>query len=109
MSEDKEFYDIPEVRENYLAHRRRPDNPNDALERPLFLELTGNLTNLDIIDLGCGDASFGNTALLQGARSYEGIEVSSSMLDIAHQTLAGTSGKVRHESIETWRAKALTR
>lgn len=106
MSEDKEFYDIPEVLEYYLAHRRRPDNPNDALERPLFLELAGNLTNLDIIDLGCGDASFGSYALLQGARSYEGIEVSSEMLDIARQTLAGTSGKVCHESIETWRAKA---
>lgn len=104
MSEDKEFYDIPDVHKYYLAHRRRPDNPNDTLERPVFLELTGNLTNLDIIDLGCGDASFGKDALLQGARSYEGIEVSSSMLDIARQTLAGTSGKVRHESIATWRA-----
>lgn len=26
MSEDKEFYDIPEVLEYYLAHRRRPDS-----------------------------------------------------------------------------------
>ncbi|BDA66922.1 Methyltransferase type 11 [Calothrix sp. PCC 7716] len=106
MSEDKEFYDNPEVLRYYLVHRRRPDNPNDALERPIFLELAGNLTNLDIIDLGCGDASFGSYALLQGARSYEGVEVSSSMLDIARQTLAGTSGKVRHESIQTWQAKA---
>jgi hypothetical protein len=55
---------------------------------------------------GCGNASFGSYALLQGARSYEGIEVSSSMFDIARQTLAGTSGKVRNESIETWRAKS---
>ena len=104
MSEDKEFYDIPAVQKYYIAHRRRPDNPNDALERPLFLELAGNLTNLDIIDLGCGDASFGSYALLQGARSYKGIEVSSEMLDIARQTLAGTVGKVRHESIATWQA-----
>ncbi|OKH53759.1 hypothetical protein NIES2101_09915 [Calothrix sp. HK-06] len=106
MSEDKEFYDIPEVLEYYLAHRRRPDNPNDALERPIFLELAGNLINLDIVDLGCGNAEFSSYALLQGARSYEGIEASSSMLDIACQTLAGTSGKVRHQSIETWRTKA---
>jgi SAM-dependent methyltransferase len=106
MSKDKEFYDIPEVLGYYLARRGYPDNPNDTLERPLFLELAGNFTNLDIIDLGCGDASFGKDALLQGARSYEGIEVSSSMLDIARQTLAGTSGKVRHESIQTWKAKA---
>ncbi|RUT10195.1 hypothetical protein DSM106972_006900 [Dulcicalothrix desertica PCC 7102] len=42
MSEDKEFYDIPEVLKYYIAHRRRPDNPNDALERPIFLELAGN-------------------------------------------------------------------
>jgi SAM-dependent methyltransferase len=106
MSEDKEFYDVPDVLKYYLARRGHPDNPNDALERPLFLELAGNLTNLDIIDLGCGDASFGKDALLQGARSYEGIEISSSMLDIARQTLAGTSGKVRHGSIQTWQAKA---
>jgi hypothetical protein len=45
MSSDKEFYDNPEVRTNYLAQRDRPDNPNDALERPLFLELAGDLTN----------------------------------------------------------------
>lgn len=54
---------------------------------------------------GCGDASFGYYALLQGARSYEGIEISSEMLDIARETLAGTSGKLRHESIETWQAR----
>ncbi|RUT10196.1 methyltransferase [Dulcicalothrix desertica PCC 7102] len=62
--------------------------------------------NLDIIDLGCGDASFGNTALLQGAHSYEGIEVSKAMLDIARQTLAGIFGEVRHQNIQTWQAKA---
>jgi SAM-dependent methyltransferase len=106
MSEDKEFYDIPEVLEYYLAHRGHPDNPNGSLERPVFLELAGNLTNLDIIDLGCGDACFGKDALLEGAGSYEGIEISKAMFNIAHQTLAGTSGKVRHESIETWQAKA---
>ncbi|MBW4512766.1 MAG: methyltransferase domain-containing protein [Scytonematopsis contorta HA4267-MV1] len=105
MPEDKEFYDIPEVLENYLAHRRRPDNPNNALERPLFLELAGDLSNLDIIDLGCGDASFGKEALLQGASSYEGVEVSEAMFDVARKTLVGTSGKVHHESIEKWRAK----
>lgn len=106
MSNSKEFYDDPEVRANYLAHRRRPDNPNDVLERPLFLELAGELTNLDIIDLGCGDASFGKEALLQGARSYQGIEISEAMVNIAHQMLADTTGKVIHESIETWRAQS---
>lgn len=101
----QEFYDNPEVRAQYLAHRDRSDNPNDALERPLFLELAGNLSNLDIIDLGCGDAAFGKEALQQGARSYTGIEVSKSMVDLARQTLANTPGKVYLESIETWQAE----
>ena len=105
MSRDQEFYDNPDVRAKYLAHRARPDNPNDALERPLFLELAGNLSNLDIVDLGCGDAAFGREALRQGARSYTGIEVSKTMVHIARQTLANTSGKVYLKSIETWQAQ----
>ncbi|MBE9079074.1 class I SAM-dependent methyltransferase [Romeria aff. gracilis LEGE 07310] len=106
MTEGKPFYDNPGVQEQYFAHRARPDNPNDVLERPLFLELVGNLGNLDIVDLGCGDASFGKEALLQGARSYTGIEVSRAMVDIAQQKLIETSGKIYHEGIETWRSQA---
>lgn len=106
MTGDKAFYDNTEVRAKYLAHRARPDNPNNTLERPLFLELAGDLSNLDLVDLGCGDASFGKEALLQGARSYIGIEVSQAMVDIARQTLVNTSGKIHHESMEAWRAQS---
>ena len=104
MPNDKPFYDDERIQEIYFAHRKRPDNPNDALERPLFLELAGDLVGLDIIDLGCGDASFGKEALDQGARSYEGIEVSAAMLERARENLAHTSGQLRHEPIENWRA-----
>lgn len=101
----QEFYDRPEVRTRYLAHRARSDNPNDTLERPIFLELAGDLSNLDIIDLGCGDALFGKEALLRGAQSYIGVEVSKAMVDIALETLTGTSGRIHHESIETWKVQ----
>lgn len=104
MSGDNEFYDNPEVQSQYLAHRNRSDNPNDTLERPIFLELTGDLRDLDIIDLGCGNAAFGKEALQQGARSYEGIEAAQAMVDLACQMLAGTSGQVRHEKIELWQS-----
>ncbi|MGG6295777.1 methyltransferase domain-containing protein [Leptolyngbya sp. AN02str] len=106
MSENQEFYDNLDVRANYFAHRRRPDNPNDALERPLFLELAGQLANLDMIDLGCGDASFGQEALFQGARSYRGLEASQTMVDMARQVLANTPGEVVHERIEAWQAQS---
>lgn len=104
MAEDR-FYDNPAVRAKYLAHRAQPDNPNDTIERPIFLELAGDLNKLDIVDLGCGDAAFGQQAFRQGARSYTGIEVSQAMVELARQTLADTSGKVHHQSIETWRAE----
>lgn len=106
MAEHKEFYDNSDVRARYIAHRAQPDNPNDTLERPIFLELAGNLKQLDIIDLGCGDASFGRDALLQGARSYIGIEASSGMVDLALATLTNPSGTVHHGRIETWKAQS---
>lgn len=104
MSSAEEFYNNPEVQAKYFAHRTQVDNPNNALERPIFLELAGNLSDLDIVDLGCGDAAFGKEALLQGARSYLGIEASQVMVHIARQTLANTS-EIRHESIEAWQAE----
>ncbi len=106
MAKDKAFYDQDDVLATYLAHRQRPDNPNDALERPVFLELAGNLQNIDIIDLGCGDAVFGKEALEKGASSYLGIEVSEAMIGLATNNLKHTVGKVRQESIENWRAQA---
>ncbi|NJL20052.1 MAG: methyltransferase domain-containing protein [Leptolyngbyaceae cyanobacterium SM1_3_5] len=105
MPSAEEFYDNPEVQARYFAQRLQPDNPNNTLERPIFLELVGELSNLSIVDLGCGDAAFGREALLQGARSYLGIEASQAMVNVARQTLANTPGKVRHASIETWQAE----
>jgi SAM-dependent methyltransferase len=106
MPDHEEFYDNPDVRAKYNAHRTQPDNPNDMLERPIFLELAGNLNQLDIIDLGCGDASFGKEALLQGARSYTGIEASRAMVDLALEQLTNTAGKVHYERLETWKAQS---
>ncbi|HEY9620257.1 MAG TPA: class I SAM-dependent methyltransferase [Crinalium sp.] len=106
MSNHEEFYDNPDIRARYFAHRIQPDNPNDTLERPIFLDLVGNFKQLDIIDLGCGDASFGKEALLQGARSYIGIEASRAMVDIALAQLTNTPGNVRHQRIESWTAQS---
>ncbi|MCA9839086.1 MAG: methyltransferase domain-containing protein [Trueperaceae bacterium] len=105
MTKDKAFYDQDEVLAIYLAHRQRRDNPNDALERPVFLDLAGDLRNLDIIDLGCGDAAFGREALSGGARSYLGIELAEGMVQLALENLADTSGKVERKGIEDWQAQ----
>lgn len=68
------FYDDDAVFATYMARRNRPDNPNDTLEKPVVLELAGDLANRRILDLGCGDADFGRLALDQGCQSYLGVE-----------------------------------
>jgi SAM-dependent methyltransferase len=108
VTDHEEFYDRDDVLENYLRHRRRADNPNDAIERPIFLQVAGDLKGLDIIDLGCGDALFGREALERGARTYLGVEVSARMAALARSNVAGMAGRVENMSIEDWRAEPAT-
>lgn len=96
------FYDDDTVFATYMASRQRPDNPNDTLEKPVLLELAGDLTGRRILDLGCGDAAFGLHALAHGCRGYVGVEGSHNMVALARQTLVGTPGEVVHAAIETW-------
>jgi SAM-dependent methyltransferase len=98
-----EFYDDDVVFETYMSGREtRVDSPNETLEKPVFDELVGSLTNLRILDLGCGNAAFGLEALQQGCHSYVGIDGSNKMVEAAKAKLAGTHGAVRHASIEAW-------
>ena len=98
-----EFYDDASVFATYVSKREtQVDGPNDTLEKPVFDELLGNLTNLRILDLGCGNAGFGLEVLQQGCGSYLGIDGSTNMAAAAKQKLAGTQGKVIQASIESW-------
>ena len=103
MPDDSAFYDRDGVFDTYLAHRARADNPNDAIERPTFYDLAGDLARLDLIDLGCGYGDFGLEALGMGARSYTGVEVSRKMVERARERLAGTAARVEQLRLEEWR------
>lgn len=96
------FYDDDDIFATYMRSRQRPDSPNDTLERPVLLELTGELAGQRILDLGCGDAAFGRDALARGCRAYVGVEGSQNMVAAARRTLAGTPGEVAHATIEAW-------
>lgn len=102
------FYDDDAVFNTYMARRSRPDNPNDTLEKPVIFELVDDLTHQRILDLGCGDATFGREALAQGCQSYLGIEGSRHMVEIAQKNLAGTLGQVVHATLEAWDYPAAT-
>jgi len=96
------FYDDDAAFADYMARRRRPDNPNDTLEQPVLRELAGAVTGCRILDLGCGDAAFGRHVLACGCGAYVGVDGSRNMVAAAHQTLAGTPGEVVHAAIEHW-------
>ena len=96
------FYDDDEVFQTYLAHRSRPENPNDTLEKPVLLELLGDPAGKRILDLGCGDAAFGREAFQQGCAAYLGVEGSQNMAGLAARNLAGTPGQVIQADLETW-------
>jgi len=101
-SQGPAFYDDHDIFETYTAHRGRPDNPNDTLEKPVLLELVGELTRKRILDLGCGDAAFGSEAFRQGCAGYVGVEGSLNMSAVARRTLAETPGQIIQADLETW-------
>jgi SAM-dependent methyltransferase len=68
----------------------------------VLLELVGEVAGLRILDLGCGNAAFGRAAVDQGCRTYIGVEGSHNMVEVARKTLAGTSGRAIHATIEAW-------
>ena len=97
-----EFYDDDAVFATYMARRDDPPNANETMEKPVFLELIGDLAGLRILDLGCGDARFGREALRQRCCSYVGLEGSRNMAQAARFALAGTDGEVIHATMERW-------
>src|SRR5919198_5426449 len=98
-----EFYDDEVIFATYKSGREaRVDSPNETLEKPVFDELVGNLANLRILDLGCGNAGFGLEALQNGCRSYLGIDGSHKMIEAAKEKLVGTPAEVICEAIERW-------
>ena len=96
------FYDDDVLFAAYTAHRQDRDNPPDALEKPVMLDLIGDVVGLRILDLGCGAAAFGRMTLEQGCRAYVGVEGSRNMVELAKQTLASSTGEIIHATIEAW-------
>ncbi|MGV2941334.1 class I SAM-dependent methyltransferase [Mesobacillus sp. LC4] len=95
-------YDEGEFYENYMKRRNRPESPNNIIEKPILLELIGNVAGTRILDLGCGDAEIGVELLQLGGASYLGVEGSKNMTVAAAGNLEGTIGQVIHSSMEAW-------
>jgi SAM-dependent methyltransferase len=96
------FYDAEDVHKRYTAHRDGEQHlsPNLVMEEPAVLSEVGDPAGLRILDLGCGDGRFGHRMLMAGARSYQGVDSSLRMIEMAKQNLAGTSGSVKRADID---------
>lgn len=97
-----EFFDDADVFHAYNELRKRDENANDTIEKPIISELIGSICGLNILDLGCGDGRTGLEMLKNGCNRYVGIEPSVNMFEIAKQTLAATDGRVYRSTMEGW-------
>jgi SAM-dependent methyltransferase len=96
------FYDTHDVHQRYTQHRGGEPylSPNHVMEEPAVLAEIGDPAGLRVLDLGCGDGTFGHAMLTAGARSYLGVDCSHRMIDQATRTLTGTAGAVSQLDID---------
>jgi SAM-dependent methyltransferase len=78
-------YDREDFFEEYSKLPRSQHGLPGALEWPLLEALVGNVTNLKIVDLGCGFGWFCRWARERGAKSIYGIDISNKMLERAQR------------------------
>ncbi len=97
-----EFFDDEEVLATYTSRRALPTSPNETIEYPIFRELIGEVRDLDVLDLGCGEAEFGQELLGRGIRSYVGLEASEKMASLAEERLKGLNAGVVRSTIEAY-------
>ncbi|WP_240190005.1 class I SAM-dependent methyltransferase [Bacillus sp. P14.5] len=92
--EEKEFY------ENFMSRRQSKESPNNAMEAPVILKLIGDVRNKEILDLGCGDGTFGKELLSKGAGHYTGIDGSKNMVETAVSTTSSPQASIRLGDLE---------
>ncbi|MCA0147213.1 methyltransferase domain-containing protein [Rossellomorea vietnamensis] len=95
-------YDQTDFFSNYMKRRNRQDSPNNAIEGPIMYELMGSIQNNSILDLGCGDASFGKELIHKGAKHYTGVEGSKQMIEAARSNLLEQNGTIYNETMESY-------
>lgn len=99
-----DFYDNA-VTARYLAHRHAGTaSPNIVMEEPAVLAQLGDLSDLRVIDLGCGDGTFADVVLDGGAQSYLGLDGSAAMIDIARERVRNPKATFKLGSIEDFQA-----
>lgn len=96
------FYDDPAVFSAYQNRRHSETSANETLEKPVLQALLPPIKGLDVLDLGCGEATLATELLDQGAQSYLGLDGSANMVELAQKALKGTPAQVEQAFLENW-------
>lgn len=100
------FYGDSSAVDAYLAHRHSPvSSPNLVMEEPAFREEAGDVRGLRIIDLGCGDGTFGAECVAAGCDSYLGVDSSETMIERARVGASSARARFQQAAIEGFEAE----
>lgn len=99
---ESDVYNNESFLEQYMKRRYRENSPNEVLEKPAFFQLIGDVQGKQILDLGCGDAKFGEELLENGCHSYTGIEGSELMYEKASKHLENKNGSVHFINLKDY-------
>ena len=96
-----EFYDNQAVFERYINHRKWVENPNELIEKPIFLELAYGIKG-NVLDLGCGYGDISSELLSKGITRYTGIDSSSRMIALGKSQIKDNSVELIKSNVEDW-------
>jgi cyclopropane fatty-acyl-phospholipid synthase-like methyltransferase len=96
-----DFFNAPAQFSIYMQHRQSAANPNDTLEKPVFMQLLPEVQGKHILDIGCGDGGFGVELLDRHCASYTGLEPAAAMAATA-KSAVGERGTIIEGRAEDW-------
>jgi SAM-dependent methyltransferase len=96
------IYDDTTFFAGYKSLRDADSGLNGALEIPALRRLLPDLSNLDVLDLGCGFGEFVRFARIHGAAAVTGVDISVRMLEEAAARTNDTAVTYMQCSIERY-------
>lgn len=96
------FYDNETAFKNYMDRRTAATSANETIEKPILKELIGQLDGIEVLDLGCGEATIAKELFEAGISSYTGVEGSRNMVKLAQKSLNHQQAEIIHDFIECY-------
>ncbi|KOY83497.1 class I SAM-dependent methyltransferase [Lysinibacillus macroides] len=98
------IYDHPLFFQEYKALRQKAFNYNRLLEQPTLKSLLPPLTDLSLLDIGCGMGEFAKYCIEQRTKHVTALDISSNMLAIAKLEQAHPQIDYYLQAIEDYQA-----